>query len=90
MMKPLKMRLLAAALVAIPTAFWFLGREKSKLVDWTTDPQAAQVVYLDYLRHMSLGRALAVMLVFFLGLTLLVEGLSTVMLAVSARTDKAT
>ncbi len=89
-MKPLMMRLLAAVLVAIPTAFWFFGRERSKLVDWTSDPQAAQVAYLDFIRHLSLGRTLIVILVFFLGLTLLVEGLSTVMFAALDRSDRAT
>ena len=79
MTKALMMRLLSATILAVPMAFLFLGHQKSKLVDWISDPQTAQLAYVNLLRHNSIGTAFSAMLLIFLGVTLVVEILSFVL-----------
>ena len=78
MSRPLLMRLLAAALLAVPVAFLFFRHEQARLTDWINDTQAAQTVYMNSLRHNSIGRALFASLVLIVGITVVVEALSFV------------
>jgi hypothetical protein len=79
MSRPLLMRLLAAALLAVPVAFLFFTREQARLTEWTNNPQAAQTVYMNFLRHNSIGLALFVSLVLIVGVTVVVEAFSCVL-----------
>jgi len=73
MSKQLMTRFLAAALLAVPFGLLFAARERARLVDWTSNPRAAEAKYVDFLNHASVGVALIATLILFLGVAIGIE-----------------